>query len=145
MTGNGCSYCEFTNDNCSECNYGFYPFVKNNKILCDKCPKRCSGCDDSSICTEWNNGYFENKGECFKCSENCINCNSTHCIFCESGYYPNKDKCNKCSNGCQTCENSSYCKECHSGYYSKMNECYSNSPSESIIDIVVNLLLILKY
>lgn len=103
---------------CSECETGYLINDKN----CDQCDKE--------------NGYIQDttasQFTCFKCPENCLECNPKSCTMCKEGYELKLGKCiEKCETvfpNCRTCDttndNKMICKECLLGYtLDKYNKC----------------------
>ena len=123
------------NNQCSECNEGYYlPIDKSQNLKCESCSKlenciSCNGTLNFPICNKCKTGFklISNKCEKKSCiigsNEKCMSCkNGTEeCLSCNEGYFlpddsTDKTKCTKCLlDGCKTCSGNimnSQCSEC---------------------------------
>ena len=98
-----------------------YKFSGNKCIKNITCFSRCKDCDEFSSdindqkCTECNDGYLLEKGNCIE--------------TCSYGYYKKDKTCLQCSdaqiNNCQSLEtNTCNCNLCYGRYYLKNKQCY---------------------
>ena len=60
---------------------------------------------------------------CNNTVSNCLNCNGTTCIGCESEYYliPEINQCFQCGQNCLNCTSLSQCTLCQQGFYNNNN------------------------
>ena len=143
------NYYVIRNNACGLCQY-FYPndypytLMGSNECLDAKSDKMQEYNSKLKIlkCIE---GYKPSGKECVldkDCPENCLDCNDTACIKCNTGYYLNEGKCQEhCPNGkspnsnneCQYCNKQSCskfetdscdCNECKESTYLKDKDCY---------------------
>ena len=123
------------NNQCSECNEGYYlPIDKSQNLKCESCSKlenclSCNGTSNSPTCNKCETGFKLISNKCKKKSciigsnEKCMSCkNGTEeCLSCNEGYFlpddsSDKTKCTKCQlDGCKTCSGNitnNQCSEC---------------------------------
>jgi len=135
-----CSKCHFEGEEqnavCDICQYNYYLNSEKTCSLCydiDIDGGLCHICSDNE--TDYDSGYcycwsgYEkiDNHTCFKCADNCANCeynkekNTTQCKYCYNGYGLDKSegKCLKCEEGCSSCyvneQKKTICTECYSG------------------------------
>ena len=81
-----------------------------------------------SLETQCDKGYYLNKGQCYECYENCLDCNGIKCTECEMSYYPNEMNCYKCYEKCLDCDGIK-CNRCIQGYYPNNMDCFKCYPN----------------
>ena len=126
---------------CENCNYGYYLPSDGNKIICQNCNiENClesSGTKNNPICEKCENGYEIKSGICElkQCeigeNEKCKSCRTeknrqNECFTCNEGYYlpenSNSQTCVKCSiDNCKKCSNNNICLECKANFKENKN------------------------
>ena len=89
---------------------------------CFKCYENCLECNGIK-CTKCEDGYFPNEMNCFECYENCLKCDGVQCTKCMEGYYPIDMDCFECYENCIDCDGIK-CNKCVKGYYPYNMDCY---------------------
>ena len=139
-----------TNDQCLNCNEGYYLDISINTSECQKIQiENCLYIDNITLkCTKCSKGYMLYNDECIKScdegeNEKCKTCNPSYefreyCEKCNSGYYRNDEinskKCQSCSDAnigknCKECgiiSGKIVCLECKEGYVLINNSCFKN-------------------
>ncbi|OMJ65974.1 hypothetical protein SteCoe_37346 [Stentor coeruleus] len=116
---NNCKAC--SSGICHTCDSGF---TLKNGICTINCPLNCNTCDTNGKCSQCNNGFYINTGNCYSCSNNCGSCkNANKCLICNSEYYLSDDYCYKCSIHCVSCSNDLLCNECDAEHTLKNGIC----------------------
>ncbi len=114
---------------CTKCQPGYFPL---GWITCHKCSSYYNQLNlTMGYCQECNPklpGYSKNaQGKCFKCGDNCLECDELTCTKCKEGYDRDnggcklkcsknaQGKCFKCSDNCLVCDELT-CTKCEEGY-----------------------------
>ena len=148
----------------TKCDYGY----QNDNGICKPCKtKKCKICSNTDLCDKCESGYFKltktiNKsvsvttecvklcptgyspinGECWQCTNRCIECTKQECFNCEKGLFKQDGRCvERCKEGyvpknplecgqctvasCKFCDGSKLenCKECFVDTFLKVNQC----------------------
>ncbi|KAE8305752.1 High cysteine membrane protein Group 1 [Giardia duodenalis] len=81
----------------------------------------CASVGDNGLCARCPRGGFmldTSRNECVPCPMNCMKCNSSGCLRCDSGWLLIESECVPCKKGCLECGSSSdKCTSCITGYY----------------------------
>lgn len=111
-----CRFCPLSTE-CAFCYEGYY--LSDDKTQCLPCADNCWTCTNGEICDSCIQGTFmKEAGKCFKCKDNCIECDASKCFFCEDGFYVNQGgSCAKCSKNCAKCDEKTICQGCFEGFY----------------------------
>ena len=139
-----------TNDQCLNCNEGYYLDISINSSECQKIQiENCIYFDKEELkCKNCSKGYMLYNEECIKScdegeNEKCATCNPSYefreyCEKCNSGYYKNDEinpkQCQSCAdanitNNCKECgiiSGNVSCIECIEGYILINNTCFKN-------------------
>ncbi|CAD8071988.1 unnamed protein product [Paramecium primaurelia] len=102
-----CIACKTSSDNCSSCQSGYY-LQNSSCILCNSntlLEMKCLNCYQSGYCLQCATNMYLSKGQCFTCSEGCVQCTNTTCTMCDNGYYLKQGSCQICA------QNSQYCND----------------------------------
>ena len=77
---------KFVNDQCVECNDGYY---LTSDYLCAELPSNCKTVDSKGVCTDCKDGYFLTCDKvCVAIPKNCAKVDDKgKCIKCEDDYY----------------------------------------------------------
>ena len=134
-----CSTCTGeTQNNCTECNAGFYLQPLAPTTCINSCPSGYTTDISINQCTPCD----LNCKECSQSVSNCTSCDSgkylyqNECVtICPDGYYENSTTniCEKCDQSCSICRGASQdqCTECSYGYFSVPDQstCVKSCPS----------------
>jgi len=131
---------------CQYCPMGQYS--DQNGKTCTDCKNLCDWCNSTDYCMSCINndtmetdingdpgnckckiGFYLDGGSCLPCSDNCLDCNSTHCLACVEGmshdvddlfnctcyngtYFGNSTCLNCTDSGCAQCDDEDQCSLC---------------------------------
>lgn len=121
-----CLPCEYPCQSCTSagsCNRCQVGFSLDSNNQCEACPENCLECDASG-CVYCDSGFFFGPGSCEKCEEHCLSCfDSEFCDICDFGFFAKDGKCEPCGEGCNKCESENVCSECLEGYFNFDSKC----------------------
>lgn len=103
------------------CLNGFY-LSRLTCIACENSHPYCLTCSqDGKICNTCMDGYFQDKGSCASCGNNCISCKSAAaCDKCKDGSLWDGKVCRDCNvTNCLTCSKVNLCTKCMNTFYLK--------------------------
>ena len=131
---NNCEKCKFTENYCIECKTGYYMIENENKCadsstivtfgqnyyfnsadsLYKKCPKSCSKCTSSTVCTECIEPYYLVGQKCITIKDKMENQIYSHYYFSD---VDGVKSILECDQSCKTCEEENIsCIECNDEY-----------------------------
>ncbi|OAF71400.1 hypothetical protein A3Q56_00828 [Intoshia linei] len=127
---NNCKTCKYESGiapilSCTSCFNGYEFEICKSKRL--KCPENCDLCNDNN-CIYCVKGFYLDK-TCFKCAENCIECNTaTDCVKCKTSVMVFDEsllKCVECLQNCIECVTFNKCLKCFDSYFLENDVCKS--------------------
>ena len=103
---------------CLRCFSGLY--LDNGKCL--PCEYPCQSCTSAGECQRCQVGFsLDSSSSCVPCSDNCLECEGSECLYCESGYYYGQGSCEVCGEHCMSCFDLDFCDICDYGYFASGN------------------------
>lgn len=84
----------------------------------------CESYSSDNSCRQCQKGFFNNRNECVRCSDNCDICDSNgRCQVCSEQFYSNNGVCKECEDGCRFC-NQSTCFACQHDFILENGTCH---------------------